>query len=103
MFQQIKNLFSDPSVAVKHSATTVINTDVQKTAWRNNMWVVTPNGVGVLFQIGEPCLVHLVDPQTGVTIKEALYQSTKLRQARYLEIPECRRGDEDKAARLGYL
>jgi hypothetical protein len=103
MFDKIKNLFSDKVVPKTPSKTTVIETNVRKTAWRNNMWVMTSSGVGILFAMGEPCTVHIVDKITGETVKEIYASSDTIRQAKYLEIPECRRGDKEKAAKLGYV
>lgn len=103
MLDKIKNLFSNKVEPVTpKTKTVVIDTNVQKTAWRNNMWVMTPDGVGIIFKLAEPCTVHLVNTTTGDTIKEIFCKSDTIRQAKYLEIPACRRGDEDKARKLGY-
>lgn len=60
---------------------------------RNNMWVMTTEGIGILFQYNNSVsTVHLVDPKTGSTKLEMGFDTKKLRQATYLEIPECRRG-----------
>lgn len=72
-----------------------------RSIWRNNMWIMTPDGVGIVFDLREPVRVHLVDAN-GITVGDKEYSSLSLRQAKYLEIPESRRGDPTKAKRLGY-
>lgn len=57
------------------------------------MWVMTPNGIGILFTYQEPVsTIHLVDEQDGTTKIVAFFSSNELRQAKYDEIPKCRRG-----------
>ena len=92
----------EKQVATPKSNTIVISS-APKSVWRNNMWVMTPRGVGIIFALQEPVRVHLVDEQTGQTIDDLLFSSQEIRQATYLEIPANRRGDPDKAIRLGYL
>lgn len=76
---------------------------VVKSIWRNNMWVMTPLGVGVLFKLGEPNLVHLVD-ENGETQASEYFSSTQLRQAKWEEIPSVRRKvDREKGYQLGYF
>ena len=72
--------------------------------WRNGMWVVASgNRVGVLYKLGDPCEVHLVNPTTGETTNQISCQLTELRQAKFGEIPECRRGiTKERAEALGY-
>lgn len=72
--------------------------------WRTGMWVVaSSNRIGVLFSIGDSCLVHLVDRQSGETVEQISCPITELRQAKYGEIPECRRGiTKQQAEALGY-
>jgi hypothetical protein len=77
-------------------------TDIVKSLWRNNMWVMAPRGIGIIFKLGEPCVVHYVG-ENGLTVGEEQLPLQQLRQALYLEIPENRRGDIDKARRLGYM
>lgn len=77
-------------------------TDEVKSSWRNNMWVMTPKGLGIIFAIGHSCHVHLVN-EHGETINGLICSFQDLRQARYLEIPANRRGDKDVANRLGYV
>jgi hypothetical protein len=61
--------------------------------FRNNMWVVTDDGVGVLFKLGTYVSeIHLVDEADGTTKLIVTKGTNTLRQARYQEIPECRRG-----------
>lgn len=58
------------------------------------MWVMTPDGVGVLFNLGSiVSRVHLVNINDGTTYAEVDYGNSILRQAKYNEIPECRRGE----------
>lgn len=106
MFEKIKKLFSnktpEPVAPQGKVKTIVIPTTIQKTAWRNNMWVMTPEGIGIIFKLAEPCTVHLVDSETGLTLREVWINSEDMRQAKYLEIPECRRCDEERAKFLGY-
>ncbi len=72
--------------------------------WRNGMWVVaSSNRVGVLYRLGDPCEVHLVDRQSGETVEQIYCPLTELRQAKFGEIPECRRGiTKERAEALGY-
>jgi hypothetical protein len=71
--------------------------------WRNNMWVVTPDGVGIIFRLDIESLVHLVD-YNGNTVSEKYYPTLALRQAKYLEIPAARRGFTKEAAYImGYF
>lgn len=96
-----KWLFSDKVKHTTGKTTVVINPTVSKSIWRNNMWVMTPEGVGIIFELREPVRVHLVD-ENGLTRADKEFPSNELRQARYLEIPYMRRGDQEKAKRLGY-
>jgi hypothetical protein len=72
---------------------------------RNNMWVMTPDGIGILFQYMIPVSkVHMVDEEDGTTFAEVAYSTSALRQAKYNEIPECRRGMDKKwFNRKGYV
>lgn len=71
--------------------------------WRNNMWVMTPDGVGVLFKLGTESDVHLTD-KDGITVDSKSYPILALRQAKFLEIPTPRRGfSKQTAANLGYF
>lgn len=81
------------------------DSDVVKSLWRNNMWVMTPYGIGILFKIGNPNTVHLVDPKTGETLKEISVVHNSLRQAKLAEIPASRKVGltPERATRLGYF
>ena len=79
---------------------------VDKSSWRNNMWVMTQYGVGVLFEYAQMSTVHLVDVKTGLTVGNPIsVPLAAMRQALLKEIPECRRVglDQEKAHRLGYF
>lgn len=87
----------------KEKGTVVLSpTVVQRSPWRNNMWVMTPDGVGIVFDLREPVLVHIVNTIDGTTKYAKEFSSSELRQAKWLEIPANRRGDPEKAKRLGY-
>ena len=80
-----------------------VKTQLAKSLWRNNMWVMTPQGIGVLFKCDEPSLVHLVN-DNGTTKESLAVHLNQLRQAKWLEIPECRRlVSEERAYSLGYF
>ncbi len=80
----------------------LVETNLVKSVWRNNMWVMTPKGVGVVFSVGEPTIVHLVDSE-GLTTESVQFPSLQLRQALWDEIPEVRRMvSREKGYRLGY-
>ncbi len=101
-----KNLFKKQAEPIEVPAPVVEQvvtvTNHVKSTWRNNMWVVTDKGVGIVFQIGEPTLVHLVD-ENGHTVNSVTVPFNSLRQARYAEIPAPRRGDAEIARKLGYM
>ena len=99
------SLFSDPvkTEQVKATKNTMVVDTPVKSVWRNNMWVMTPEGVGILFEMAVPCTVHLVDKSNGETIKVIKADPSQIRQAKYVEIPECRRGSVERANELGYL
>jgi hypothetical protein len=93
---QPQTLTIEPSVELKSS--------LQMVSFRENMWVMTPQGVGILFKIGQPCDIHLVNETTGETIKNINFLISDLRQARFHEIPASRQGiSKEKATALGYL
>ena len=57
------------------------------------MWVMTEDGVGVLFKLGTwTSEIHLVDEEDGTTKLITTKSTSSIRQARYEEIPLCRRG-----------
>jgi len=71
--------------------------------WRNNMWVMTPDGIGIVFKLGADSEVHLID-SSGLTIASKIYETVSLRQAKYGEIPVVRRKmSKEQAAKLGYF
>ena len=70
--------------------------------WRNNMWVMTPDGVGIVFKLGTEVDVHLTDAN-GDMITSKVYPILALRQALFKEIPQKRRGiTKEVASTLGY-
>jgi L-rhamnose isomerase len=83
--------------------TSVISSDVTKTQWRRNMWVMTPDGVGVLQEMRPDKYVsHLVD-KDGLTLSSAEHYPQDVRQAKWMEIPAFRRQvSDDVAKHLGY-
>ena len=76
---------------------------VKKTGFRNNMWVMTPRGIGILFEYKFPLsTIHLINPN-GETTKELSLSVTDLRQALWKEIPISRRGVSKEVGQyLGY-
>jgi hypothetical protein len=73
--------------------------------WKQGMWVMitVTNKPAILFRLGESCEVHLVNPQTGVTVEKQDVPLTGLRQAKWAEIPLCRRGiTQEEGKALGY-
>lgn len=100
----ILKVFTNPRSLWKTSKNTqVLPPNEIRSLWRNNMWVMTPKGIGIMFALGEPAVVHLVSPSTGETISVDQFAISDLRQAVYDEIPANRRGDREKALRLGYV
>jgi hypothetical protein len=81
-----------------------VATAINKSQWRNNMWVMSPYGIGVLFRLDTMCDVHLVDMKTGETTSCINVPLQALRQAKLAEIPSCRTKGltSDRAAYLGY-
>ena len=77
---------------------------VQDKAWSKGMWVMNQDQEPcILWVLGDPCTVHVIDKITGETIKECTVSINDLRQARWGEIPECRRGITKEAGEaLGY-
>lgn len=77
------------------------------TNWRNNMWVMTKEGVGILFNMDHfpSVVIHLVNDD-GTTIthlgadgkltNDVWFNIDVVRQAKYLEIPKVRRGKDKK-------
>lgn len=73
------------------------------TAWRNHMWVMTPDGIGIIFKLGVSSEVHLTDID-GLTIASKIYPTVVLRQAKFIEVPAKRRQfSKELAASMGYF
>lgn len=73
--------------------------------WRTGMWVVLDGKVGILHKFVDSLVeVHLVDVTTGHTTLITTVALQAIRQARYTEIPECRRDafPPDLAKEYGY-
>lgn len=65
------------------------------------MWVMTDYGIGILFDISKG-IVHLVG-QDGQTTEAVVVNLNGIRQAKWKEIPECRRQiTEEEGKALGY-
>lgn len=76
---------------------------LQFLAWRNHMWVMTSDGVGIITKLGVDSEVHLVD-ENGETISVIVYPTISLRQAKHLEIPKSRRHPDVTIAKsMGYV
>jgi len=77
---------------------------VQNKAWRKGMWVINQEQEpSILWTVGDSCVIHVVSKTTGETVKECSVSLNELRQARWEEIPECRRGITKEAGEaLGY-
>ena len=78
-------------------------TPVELLGWRPNMWVMSPDGIGIIFKLGVESEVHLTD-EKGLTIESKVYPIAVLRQAKFTEIPVFRRKvTKEVAANLGYF
>lgn len=78
---------------------------VVKNEYRLGMWVRTTQGKpAIVYRIeSDGLIVHHVDNQTGETVDEMKVSYNDVRQCKYLEIPEVRRGFTKKTAKeLGY-
>lgn len=91
------------------SSTVVIpqNTDptqVKRQEWRNGMWVVTSKGLGIIFEIGNDLLIHLINDK-GETVNATIENRQSVRQARFDEIPISRKVGltKERAEYLGYM
>ncbi len=61
---------------------------------RRGMWVMVNNKIAILHQIDSVGIeVHFVDSETGETYLVEYVPMGAARQAKYYEIPECRRKD----------
>lgn len=70
--------------------------------WRTSMWVMTPDGIGIIFKLGTECEIHLTD-RDGFTMASKMYPILSLRQALFSEIPQARRHfSKETAYSLGY-
>jgi hypothetical protein len=80
-----------------------VQPNIIKKNWRTSMWVIHEGRPAILFSIDSPCIIHLVDTETGETIEATSVQLSELRQATYDEIPQIRRGiSREVAKELGY-
>lgn len=71
--------------------------------WRNHMWVMTPDGIGIIFKLDVESEVHLTD-SNGLTVDKRIYPTTALRQAKLKEIPKERmKCSKAQANALGYF
>lgn len=73
--------------------------------WRTGMWVMAGDQIGILNKLDLPLVeVHFVDRETGETTLIQNVVLNALRQAKYAEIPECRRTNFplELARSLGY-
>ncbi len=78
---------------------------VIKNDYRLGMWIKTIQGrPAIIYRIEQDGLViHYVNEQTGETIEEDRVTYNSVRQCKYLEIPEVRRGfTQETARKLGY-
>ena len=76
-----------------------------KKNWRVGMWVQTQdNKTGILFKLGDTCEIHIVDRTSGETVEVVQEVIEHVRQAKWGEIPECRRRGitKEQAEALGY-
>lgn len=72
--------------------------------FRNGMWVVVKNRIGILFQMREThAEIHYVSEDGIETIEVGDIPYGEIRQATWLEIPKKRRGfTREVATSLGY-
>lgn len=91
-------LTSIKSIFVKAEPVTIV-----QQGWRTGMWVMDGTSVAIIHKLDQICEVHYVNPDNGETIEIANRPLNALRQCKYLEIPECRRGiTQEQAQELGY-
>lgn len=104
MLQKLKKLFSrETPITVEYVSTLKEQPTTFIRKWRQGMWVVYKSRIGILFKLDDICEVHLVDGQTGETVEQITSPLSGLRQAKWVEIPECRRNiTREKGAELGY-
>jgi len=71
---------------------------------RLTMWVVANGKIGILTEIRpDSFVVDFVNPSDGTTLLPGVVDPKNLRQARWAEIPECRRPPKEASRRLGYV
>lgn len=82
----------------------IVDSIVFKSQWRNNMWVMTEYGIGILFSNNNMATIHLVSPKTGETLSIINAPYGAFRQAKFDEIPECRKVGltKERAELMGY-
>lgn len=102
ILSSIKSLLSPKPVQVE-PVTEIITIAPPIRGWREGMWVMDGEQVGILFKLDNVSEIHYVNKDTGETSGIVRRSLTALRQCKYLEIPECRRGvSQEKAEELGY-
>lgn len=104
MWQTILSWFRRKKIPTRSYEFQAPSTQRKYGNWRVGMWVILEGEVGILAELYESSVnFHKVNPQTGETVSEHVVPFEALRQARWGEIPECRRGfTREAAAELGY-
>lgn len=103
MWQTIKSWFGYKKETEQPKFTLVEN-PTPVLGWRERMWVIYENKPAVLYKLKEEIAeIHLVNLFTGETTEELVVPLLALRQAKYMEIPACRRGiSPESAEKIGY-
>ena len=73
--------------------------------WRVGMWVVDEaNKPAIIYSmVPDSIVIHYINKNTGETVEQQTVSYTSVRQAKFGEIPECRRMiTKEKAEALGY-
>lgn len=96
--------FTNLFTSSKPISTTVAPPIILPKQWRTNMWVMVAGNIGILTDLNETCSVDLVNPQTGETTSTVQVSLSGLRQARFGEIPACRKigVTPEQGLELGY-
>lgn len=104
MWQKFLSWFRRKEIRVKSYEFQAPSTQRKYGNWRVGMWVVLDNEIGIIAQFFDSSVnFHKVNSKTGETVSEQIVPFEALRQARWEEIPECRRGfTREAAAELGY-
>lgn len=109
MLESFKNWFSPKPTGVSHVMTPPDNTVTSVTNthynWRVGMWVVDQDKIAILYAFSLPSVeLHYVSAEDGTTILIDTVPLSRIRQAKYYEIPEVRRVNFpiETAQRLGY-